>query len=894
MAMNLNDHVFIVCSHPNNQNTETLTKNCLTKLKEFGAEIILSSHCNISSDLSELSDYSIVDNNNRIIDKSEYKNFNICNYVFYEDDIFYSESVKPKIYDYAVFRLIKNGITFAKGINKKYAHIVNYDCLIESDVYLKEFIAPLLHYDLCYTVWDNQINDLMSTYLFSCKINSILELFSGINNEKEYFLNRLNGWQLERLIYNYYYNKKFPIYKANYPHFNLNIASNERLGDSNILENVFLSSDQNKHVYLFIKNYPFQKFKLNIVFQKYNKFHTLEIKECLFIKLGYFNPNDTLKIFNKGKLAYSINLPNDYDDFYQSNKTQIKDNKISKLLTTAFQIGISQNKSEIIEFLHWLKPYNISNILEIGTDKGGNFYLLSNLENSGIKISIDLISSQFGEKIDVNKRNQILEKCPGKIHLINGNSHTSSTIKQIEFILKNKKLDLLFIDGDHTYEGVKQDYNNYVNFVKDGGAIVFHDIVNSESHKNQNVGVNQFWDEITGEKLEFKSNNTFWGGLGVLIKEQKKTNIIKKTTKEKVEKKININFVQGAFCEILGSDNNQKYDINFEDENKKLIHSATININCYVKCFQQFFTKYQIKILDNKTKQVIHEHEFNCQNQWVYIHIDSESLGDNIGWFPYIEEFRKKHQCKVICSTFWNHLFESKYKNIKFVDPGSVVDDLYAMYEIGLFNDCYREPESYKNIPLQKISSNILGLEYKEIKPKIYIKNDQSLSKTNNKIIAISTASTCQAKFWNYDHGWQKIIDYLIKNEYQVVLLQKELSNLTNVIKPDITDIQETITWLTKSKLYIGLSSGVSWLAWALNIPVIMISGFTKPFNEFQCIRISPQENICQGCYHDYTWDQAARKNWNYCPKHENTNRHFECTKSITADIVIDKLKILI
>ncbi len=884
MAINLKDHIFAVCSHPNSEVSERLTKKCILKIKELGGEIILSSHCPASVDLLSYVDYHIYDKNNRLILANEYKNFDISNYVFYENEEYYSEFVKPIIYDYAVFKLIKNSVALAQSLNKNYLHVINYDCLLDIDDYIKNFIDPLASNDLCYTVWDKDIKDMIATYLFSFKIDSFINLFVSIKNEQDYFKNRYKGWQLEKLFWDYGENQKLKYYKGDYPNNKLNTQS---INTVNIFENIFISTDLEKNIYLFIKNFPFGSVKFNVLTTNYNRFHTLEPKNYLFIKIGLFNPGGKIQIFYKGIQIYDFILPENHEELCKTNITKIK--KISdNLLKKAYSIGISQNKNELIDFIAWIKNKNIKNILEIGTDKGGNFYLLSNLEKDGVKISIDLPSARFGEQINVDERNKILKQCPGKIHLINGNSQDPSIIKQVEFILKSEKLDLLFIDGDHTYTGVRQDYNNYVNFVKDGGAVVFHDIINSESHKNQNVGVNKFWNEIHGEKLEFKSDNTFWGGLGVLIKNENDTNI-ETITKEEVS----VHFIQGAFCEILG-DSDKKYDITFEDENGKLIHAETVNINCYAKCFQQFFTEYNIKILDNQTKDLLYLHKFDCQNKRVYIHIDSESLGDSIGWFPYVEEFRKKHNCELICSTFWNKLFESQYKNIEFVKPGSVVNDLYAMYEIGLFNDPNKEPENYQNIPLQKISSNILGLEYKEIKPKIYIKNNQSSYKEKNKTIAISTASTCQAKFWNRDGGWQKIIDYLIEKKYQVVLLQKEESNLKNIIKPNVIDIQETITWLTKSNLYIGLSSGVSWLAWALDIPVIMISGFTNPYNEFQCERISPQENVCQGCYHDHLWDHDARKNWNYCPKHENTNRQFECTKLIAPDVVIDKLKLFI
>jgi O-phosphoseryl-tRNA(Cys) synthetase len=65
--------------------------------------------------------------------------------------------------------------------------------------------------------------------------------------------------------------------------------------------------------------------------------------------------------------------------------------------------------------------------------------------------------------------------------------------------------------------------------------------------------------------------------------------------------------------------------------------------------------------------------------------MDSSAIGDTLAWFPYLEEFRKKHNCKLICSTFHNKWFESQYPEIEFVKPGTSVEGLYAMYTIGWF-----------------------------------------------------------------------------------------------------------------------------------------------------------------------------------------------------------------
>ena len=76
-----------------------------------------------------------------------------------------------------------------------------------------------------------------------------------------------------------------------------------------------------------------------------------------------------------------------------------------------------------------------------------------------------------------------------KMHLIMGDSHKKETKNMAKRLLGKAKLDLLFIDGDHRYEGVKADYKRYSSFVKKGGIIAFHDITRVPE-------VKKFWDEL--------------------------------------------------------------------------------------------------------------------------------------------------------------------------------------------------------------------------------------------------------------------------------------------------------------------------------------------------------------------------------------------------------------
>ena len=185
-----------------------------------------------------------------------------------------------------------------------------------------------------------------------------------------------------------------------------------------------------------------------------------------------------------------------------------------------------QQDTEIVPLLEFLKKEKIDSFIEIGTHKGGSFYLLSKL-CSGLKISIDLCSGEFGG-IGFNessKRNEKLGNLFNKTYFIEGDTKSTNTLIRLSELLEGKKVDLLFIDGDHTYEGVKNDWMNYKTFVKLGGFVVFHDIVDTEFHRSFNPPcmVSQLWNEIKQKETvtEFicEEHLRKWDGGGIgLIK----------------------------------------------------------------------------------------------------------------------------------------------------------------------------------------------------------------------------------------------------------------------------------------------------------------------------------------------------------------------------------------
>lgn len=351
--------------------------------------------------------------------------------------------------------------------------------------------------------------------------------------------------------------------------------------------------------------------------------------------------------------------------------------------------------------------------------------------------------------------------------------------------------------------------------------------------------------------------------------------------KQEQDVKIIQHFVGQPYLEIK-SGLKADFKVQYFDGDK-LVYENTIGSNCWVKLNRQYYTKWHSKVyMDGK---LIHDNVLDLEGKRVYIALSSKSLGDTIAWAPYAEDFQKKHKCKVILSTFLNKILFMP--EIELVEPGTVVPNIYAQYNIGWFYDSNKEPELPNTIKLQEAATKILGLEFKEIKPTIIYPYKKVINDT--KYVTIATNSTSGCKFWTKE-GWQGVINYLHEKGYKVInvsLEENPFDNCEQIINHNIFD---TMALIDHSEFFIGLGSGVSWLAWALGKEVVMINNFAEEDHEFECIRIT-NKNVCNGCWNNQNF--KFDKSWDWCPIYKNTPRQFECQRSITADDVINRLVLL-
>lgn len=301
---------------------------------------------------------------------------------------------------------------------------------------------------------------------------------------------------------------------------------------------------------------------------------------------------------------------------------------------------------------------------------------------------------------------------------------------------------------------------------------------------------------------------------------------------------------------LITENEEKKYVVEFiNNDTDEIINRKTFTSNEVVYGERQWYTNWLIKIY-NENAELIFTDEFNLENQTVFIKNDSKALGDTLSWMPYIDEFRKKHKCNVICSTFFNNVIKNRYTDILFVQPNTYMDNMYAQYYIGASdeNNIKYTPLKTGSHPLQKTACDILGLEYKEIRPDLEVIVKDSKRRIKDKYVCISEYGSDNKKMWKEGlDGWQTVVDFLNRHGFKVVVISKEKTQLKNVI--DLTgnySLYDRMVDLYHSEFFIGVSSGLSWLAWGVNTHVMLISDVTPINHEFtiNTTRISSNENL--------------------------------------------------
>jgi autotransporter strand-loop-strand O-heptosyltransferase len=366
---------------------------------------------------------------------------------------------------------------------------------------------------------------------------------------------------------------------------------------------------------------------------------------------------------------------------------------------------------------------------------------------------------------------------------------------------------------------------------------------------------------------------------------------LERQPKEDLVNLINITYLDGPRVEIKGN-NPKEYFIEFIDGEGNVRYSDTIKNNMWTACGIKYYVPWTIKV----NGQVVSK--LDLKDKKVLISFESSSIGDTFAWAPYAIELMKKRGCKVILSTFHNEWFEGSdvYKDITFINPGDSIN-CDVTYRLGWFKNSegswknhQLHPEQPNLIPLQKCATDILGLEYKEVNHGLnYTPGKRPLK---SKYVVFGPQSTAGCKEWPLNY-WKELSKMIRDLGYEVVILSLNDYFIDGTINNTTKDWSKIFDCLYYSEFFIGLSSGLSWANWSLNKQTVMIAGFSKNDHEFNNNIIRVSNDICIKCWNDpvLVFDKS---DWDWCPVYKGTTRQHICQKSITAEMVINKIQHLV
>jgi autotransporter strand-loop-strand O-heptosyltransferase len=316
-----------------------------------------------------------------------------------------------------------------------------------------------------------------------------------------------------------------------------------------------------------------------------------------------------------------------------------------------------------------------------------------------------------------------------------------------------------------------------------------------------------------------------------------------------------------------------------------------------VSSAKRYFLRFRLEVAQEG--RTVFCHDYSAAGREVLIQLPLGTLGDPLGWFPYLVKFKDRHGCRLTCamSDQLIPLFRDTHPDIAFVTHEEVKPErYYATYNIGLFFDdeaCVYQPCDFRLVGLHRTAGYILGVDPTEVPPRIAVPD--AGPPIAEPYVCIAVQSTTQAKYWNNPYGWREVVAFLKQAGYRVVCIDQKpvhgggliWNHIPHGAEDETGDrpLTERARWLKHAEFFVGLSSGLAWLAWGVGTPVVMISGFTHPTNEFATPYRVINYNTCNSCWNDVR-HRFDHKDFLWCPRHANTPRQLECTRLITVDQV--------
>jgi autotransporter strand-loop-strand O-heptosyltransferase len=337
-----------------------------------------------------------------------------------------------------------------------------------------------------------------------------------------------------------------------------------------------------------------------------------------------------------------------------------------------------------------------------------------------------------------------------------------------------------------------------------------------------------------------------------------------------------------------------------------LVMDEIVEANTLVTSMRKYFVRFLLEVFDGE--RLVFSHSFDARDKRVLLRMEPLALGDSLAWVPVIDAFREQHQCDIYMpmGEHLQPLFRAGYPHLHLLSEAELAKETepyYATYYVGLmmpFTDRDHQPTDPRVSNMQDTVAYLLGVPCEERRPNLVI--EDTARTIPERYVCIATQSTAQCKYWNNPLGWPTLIEYLKSLGYRVLCIDRyhrygtaQHMNTMPEGAEDFTGnrpLQERASLLQHADFFIGLGSGLSWLAWATGIPVVLISGFSHPSMEFRTPYRVINFHACNSCFNDTTI-QFYPENFAWCPRRFDKPQPFQCTSVITPEFVrgyVDRL----
>jgi len=367
---------------------------------------------------------------------------------------------------------------------------------------------------------------------------------------------------------------------------------------------------------------------------------------------------------------------------------------------------------------------------------------------------------------------------------------------------------------------------------------------------------------------------------------------------------IRFDFNQGARV-VLPPRSEGEWRVRLRDLDTGNILFESRNQGARVASAKRFFVRFRIEVWDGE--DTVLTHDYDATGRDVLIQFPVGTLGDILAWFPYAARFGRQHGCRLTCamSGLISPLLEQSYPEIRFVTHEEMVErnlaeTFYATYSMGLFFDDKAnifQPTDFRQVGLHRTAGYILGVDPAEEAARLSLPDDSRPIAEPYVCIGVQSSSGC--KMWNNPQGWREVVAAIRARGHRVICIDQKpvhgagllWTHIPHGAEDETGDrpLAERARWLKHASAYVGLSSGLAWLAWCAGTRVVLISGFTHPTNEFSTPYRVVNWHACNSCWNDPAL-RFDHHDFMWCPRHQNTPRHFECTKLITGSHVIAML----